>query len=91
MERGLAGYELLHKRALLRWRARSVDPPLQRAAASGQATQERPRRLLVVEDNIDARQTLRTLLETLGHEVDEAADGEAGVAAALRCPLLSAR
>jgi len=32
---------------------------------------------------MDARQTLRTLLETLGHEVHEAADGEAGVAAAL--------
>jgi hypothetical protein len=46
-------------------------------------TSARPRRLLVVEDNVDARQTLRTLLETLGHEVHEAADGEAGVAAAL--------
>ena len=36
-----------------------------------------------MEDNVDARQTLRMLLETLGHEVHEAADGEAGVAAAL--------
>jgi CheY-like chemotaxis protein len=39
--------------------------------------------VLVVEDNDDARQTLRTLLETLGHEVHEASNGEAGVAAAL--------
>jgi signal transduction histidine kinase/ActR/RegA family two-component response regulator len=43
----------------------------------------RARRLLIVEDNADARATLRTLLEALGHEVHEAADGEAGVAAAL--------
>jgi signal transduction histidine kinase len=48
-----------------------------------QVRSARPRRLLVVEDNVDARQTLRTLLEALGHEVHEAADGEAGVAAAL--------
>ena len=52
-------------------------------ATSERARADRPRRLLVVEDNVDARQTLRTLLETLGHEVHEAADGEAGVAAAL--------
>ena len=68
---------------ILRFPSRAGPPHGTLAAASGQATQERPRRLLVVEDNIDARQTLRTLLETLGHEVDEAADGEAGVAAAL--------
>ena len=59
-------------------------PPLGAVAAANKETYaERPRRLLVVEDNMDARQTLRTLLETLGHEVHEAADGEAGVAAAL--------
>jgi DNA-binding response OmpR family regulator len=39
--------------------------------------------LLVIEDNTDARQALRMLLENDGHEVHEAADGEAGVAAAL--------
>ena len=61
-------------------RAAPVGPV---TAASEQARSERPRRLLVVEDNVDARQTLRMLLETLGHEVHEAADGEAGVAAAL--------
>ena len=44
---------------------------------------EQRRRLLVVEDNVDARQTLRTLLEVLGHEVHEAEDGEAGIAKAL--------
>jgi signal transduction histidine kinase/ActR/RegA family two-component response regulator len=44
----------------------------------------RARRLLIIEDNADARETLRTLLEALGHEVHEAADGEAGIAAALK-------
>jgi signal transduction histidine kinase/ActR/RegA family two-component response regulator len=41
-------------------------------------------RILVVEDNEDARQALRVLLEIMGHEVHEAVDGESGIAAALR-------
>jgi CheY-like chemotaxis protein len=62
----------------------SRPPPIAAAAGpSGAQTAERPRRLLIVEDNVDARQTLRALLEVLGHEVYEAGDGEAGVAAAL--------
>ena len=40
-------------------------------------------RVLVIEDNVDARQALCALLELLGHEVHEAGDGEAGVEAAL--------
>ena len=43
----------------------------------------RARRVLIIEDNVDARQTLRALLEALGHEVHEAGDGEAGVKTAL--------
>jgi signal transduction histidine kinase len=66
----------------LRFPSRSA-PVEAHAAPSEQVRAGRPRRLLVVEDNVDARQTLRTLLEMLGHEVHEAADGEAGVAAAL--------
>lgn len=56
------------------------------AVAEGRAVTEpshRSCRLLIVEDNEDARQGLRVLLESRGHEVHEAADGEAGVAAAL--------
>jgi len=41
------------------------------------------RRVLIVEDNDDARQMLRHLLESLGHEVHDAADGLAGVDRAL--------
>lgn len=40
-------------------------------------------RILIVEDNVDARITLRLLLEKLGHEVFEADTGPSGVEAAL--------
>ncbi len=65
----------------------SREPPFGAGATVAQsqlpAPSGRPCRLLVVEDNVDARQSLRALLETLGHEVHEAGDGETGVAAAL--------
>jgi signal transduction histidine kinase/CheY-like chemotaxis protein len=40
-------------------------------------------RLLVVEDNPDGRETLRTMLEMWGHRVEVAADGKQGVEVAL--------
>ena len=42
------------------------------------------RRILIVEDNIDAQQTLKLLLEAWGHEVHVASDGGAGLEAVLR-------
>jgi CheY-like chemotaxis protein/anti-sigma regulatory factor (Ser/Thr protein kinase) len=42
------------------------------------------RRVLVVEDNDDAREMLRNLLRLLGHEVHEARDGASGVDEARR-------
>ena len=42
------------------------------------------RRVLIVEDNDDAREMLRILLEHEGHEVFEAVDGTEGVRAAAR-------
>ncbi len=43
-----------------------------------------PRRhILVVEDNLDAREMLRDLLQLMGHRVETAADGPGGLALAL--------
>jgi PAS domain S-box-containing protein len=56
-------------------------PPAGRADASNKAGMRR--RILVVEDNTDARETLRTLLELSGHEIYEAADGRTAVSAAV--------
>ena len=55
-----------------------VEPPMVGGLAP------KPRRVLIVEDNADARAMLRTLLEAEGHKVHEAADGLTGVEAALR-------
>jgi CheY-like chemotaxis protein len=41
------------------------------------------RRVLLIEDNPDGRESLRMLLSYLGHQVDVAADGEEGVQKAL--------
>jgi CheY-like chemotaxis protein len=68
---------------VLRFPSRSAPIVAAPAPSLSPAPAAHPKRLLVVEDNVDARQTLRALLEALGHEVDEAADGEAGVATAL--------
>ncbi len=53
--------------------ARSAPPPPERGV-----------RVLLVEDSADARVALRALLERWGHEVEEAADGASGLAAARR-------
>lgn len=42
-----------------------------------------PRRILIVEDGDDPRESLQELLEAMGHEVETAADGERGVEQAL--------
>jgi PAS domain S-box-containing protein len=57
-----------------------ASPP---AAKPAPVTGQAPRRILIVEDNDDARQMLRHLLELLGHEVHEAEDGVRGLEQAL--------
>jgi CheY-like chemotaxis protein len=47
-------------------------------------SRERPRRILVVEDNADAREMLCDALQTAGHDVYQAADGPSAVEAAVR-------
>ena len=54
--------------------------PGARSRAEGDGT---ARRILVVEDNADAREMLRIVLELAGHEVHEAVDGPSGLARAL--------
>ncbi|SFC45237.1 hybrid sensor histidine kinase/response regulator [Massilia yuzhufengensis] len=63
----------------------TVRLPLSGAAApvaeppAGPSTGEASCRILLVEDNVDACDTLRTLLELAGHEVAVAYDGRAGL------------
>ncbi len=57
-----------------------VDAPPRRAAPEPQPVRPACRRVLVVEDNVDAAETLRVLLEMNGHEVDVAHDGMEGLA-----------
>ncbi|HZP39349.1 MAG TPA: ATP-binding protein [Methylomirabilota bacterium] len=61
----------------------AVEAPGVPAEASPSARPTpRPRRVLVVEDSADARQSLRMLLELAGHLVETSEDGPAGLARA---------
>ena len=51
--------------------------------APGRSTAEGAASILLIEDNVDACDTLRTLLQRAGHEGAVAYDGQAGLAAAL--------
>jgi signal transduction histidine kinase len=53
------------------------------AAPRAGGRSERGRRVLIVEDNPDGRETLRVMLEMWGHEVEATADGQQGVERAL--------
>ncbi len=57
----------------------SAPAPVERRAA---AVRERHRRVLVIEDNIDAADSLRDVLQVQGHEVAVAYDGGSGIALA---------
>jgi two-component system CheB/CheR fusion protein len=57
-------------------------PAPERLAHPAEARTGSGRRVLVIEDNLDAADTLRELLELSGHEVRVAADGPTGVATA---------
>jgi CheY-like chemotaxis protein/two-component sensor histidine kinase len=61
-------------------RLEAVDaPPTAETAPPSRAAAGRTRRVLVVEDNADAAEMLRMLLETHGHTVAVAPDGPRGV------------
>jgi signal transduction histidine kinase len=65
-----------------------VQLPLVHAAAESQPQRKHEQaraeslRILVADDNVDAAETLGTLLQVLGHTVTQVHDGEAAVAAA---------
>ena len=58
----------------------AIEPPATKRGRTTPAPVE-PRDVLIVEDNEDARETLRRMLELDGHRVRVAADGLAGLAA----------
>ena len=60
---------------------RVAAPATVTRGASQPPARRMPRRILVIEDNEDAREILRMQLRLEGHEVHEAADGPSGVAA----------
>jgi signal transduction histidine kinase/CheY-like chemotaxis protein len=57
----------------------ALDAPAQHAAPRASGAAVHGRSVLVVEDNADARDTLKRLLELAGHTVHVAADGEAAL------------
>ncbi|MDI1449289.1 PAS domain S-box protein [Polyangium sp. 6x1] len=61
---------------LAREAAPMTTPQQSHVPSAGQS-----RRVLVVDDNVDAAETMAALLETLGHEVSVAHDGEAALEA----------
>ncbi|MCC8362481.1 response regulator [Lysobacter sp. A6] len=65
----------------------SAAPPDERTpVAAPPAAQLASRRVLVVDDNIDAAQTLAHLLEAFGHDVRVAHDGDAALVLAQESP-----
>ncbi len=57
----------------------AVDAPADDQAPDNEKALRIKRQVAIVEDNEDARMSLRMLLEFEGHEVHEAGDGDAGV------------
>jgi signal transduction histidine kinase/ActR/RegA family two-component response regulator len=55
-------------------RAVAVSPPPPESTAKGP-----PRRIVLIEDNADVRESLELLLRAAGHQVESAADGPSGV------------
>jgi CheY-like chemotaxis protein len=58
-------------------------PPAVTVVPAPAERRESPRRILVIDDLADARESLRGLLETLGHRVEVAENGPEGVEKAL--------
>lgn len=57
----------------------TIPPPESKAAGPSIPTSTAPKRILLIEDNPDARETFRMMLELAGHEVLEAEEGRSGL------------
>ena len=66
--------------------ARGAAPAEPRPAAPAPPQPARSLRVVVIEDNEDIRESLRTLLTLWGHEVQTAADGKSGMDLVLASP-----
>jgi signal transduction histidine kinase/ActR/RegA family two-component response regulator len=58
---------------------RTSETTVNPASSDTQPASERPRHILIIEDNVDFRQALRILLESWGHRVEVAATGVRGL------------
>jgi signal transduction histidine kinase/CheY-like chemotaxis protein len=63
---------------------RTTAPVEESSMSTDPGTPASSRHILLVEDNVDNRESLRDLLEELGHRVDVAADGPQGIEEGLR-------
>jgi signal transduction histidine kinase/CheY-like chemotaxis protein len=57
----------------------SIAPPRAEALSPAEHPKPAPRRVLLIEDNRDARETFRMMLELAGHQVLEAEEGREGL------------
>jgi signal transduction histidine kinase len=57
----------------------SSEPVLEQSATGNKAASDRPLRILIIEDNRDAATSLKILLEKIGHVVESAHTGQAGL------------
>jgi PAS domain S-box-containing protein len=57
----------------------TVEPPRAEPVSSDTQLKTVPRRVLLIEDNQDARETFRMMLELAGHQVMEAEEGRKGL------------
>jgi signal transduction histidine kinase/ActR/RegA family two-component response regulator len=61
--------------------AQAEEPAPRKKAATAASSNGQPRRIVIVEDNVDVRELLRLKLKRLGHTVDAVGDGHEGVRA----------